>query len=255
MATPPSEPALPVDTCGVLLTNALVDAGIVGVDEAIEPEVLNRAFRQVNWLLAQWARKRWLVYRIQDYSFVCTGAQNYSVGLGATVNINPRPDRLEYAFLRFLNQNPPSGLFADIHLDIIQSHEDYARITVKNVGTLAWRIFYDPEWPVGTLKPWPVPQSDIYEIHIGFKVVLPRFSSVAQTINFPPEYEAALNWTLARRLRASYQLPPDPAVDSMARDALNTIRLANQAVGTLRMPSFLRNRNRAYSYQSDDVGS
>jgi hypothetical protein len=251
MAMPPAEPALPVDTCGALLANALIDGGIVGIDEAIEPAILNRAFLQANLLLAQWARKRWLVYRIADYSVVSTGAQNYSVGLNQAININPRPDRLEYAFLRFLNQSPPSGLFVDIPLDIIQSREDYSRIAVKNIGTLAWRIFYDPVWPVGVLLPWPVPQATIYEIHCGFKVVLPRFTSPQQPINFPPEYEAALNWCLARRFRATYQMPADPEINALARDALNVIRLANQAVGVLRMPAFLRGRNRAYDYRGD----
>ena len=161
----------PIDSCGALLTNMLVDAGVVGVDEAIEPAMLNRAFTQVNWLLAQWARKRWLCYRLEDYAVVSTGAQTYAVGLGQPININPRPDRLEYAFLRFLNQSPPQGLFVDIPLDIIQSHEDYSRITVKNIGTLPWRIFYDPQWPVGILRPWPIPQPTIYEIHVGLKVV------------------------------------------------------------------------------------
>lgn len=252
---PPEEPALPVDTCGTLLINALQDAGIVGIDEDVEPEILNRTFRQANWLLAQWARKRWLVYRIQDYSFVSTGAMSYSCGLKQIVDINPRPDRLEYAFLRFLNSTSPGSLAVDIPLDIVQSHEDYSRITVKNIGTFPWRIFYDPVWPIGLLFPWPVPQQTIYEIHVGFKVVLPRFSSVQQPINFPPEYEAALNHCLARRLRATYQMPPDPTLDSMARDALNVIRLANQAVGVLRMPTFLRNRNRAYDYRGDDAGN
>ena len=246
-----SEPPLKVDTVQDLFTNALVDAGVIGIDESVEQPILNRAFRQANWLLTQWARKRWLVYRIQDYSVVSTGAPNYTVGLNGNININPRPDRLEYAFLRFLNQSPAQGLAVDIPLYIIQSHEDYARITVKNIGTLPWQIFYDPIWPVGALIPWPIPQPTIYEIHVGFKVVLPRFSALGDKINFPPEYESALNWTLARRLRASYQMPPDATIDSLARDALNSIRLANQAVGVLRMPSFLRNRNRAYDYRGD----
>lgn len=251
MSMPPSEPALPVDNVQQLLTNALVDAGVIGIDESVEQPILNRAFKQANWLLTQWARKRWLCYRLQDYSIISTGAQTYTVGLKGNININPRPDRIAYAFLRFLNQSPPSGLFVDIPLTIIQSHEDYARITVKNIGTLPWRIFYDPVWPVGVLYPWPIPQPTIYEIHCGFKVVLPRFESLQQQINFPPEYEAALNWCLARRLRASYQMPSEPVIDSLARDALNSIRLANQAVGVLRMPSFLRSRQRAYDYRGD----
>lgn len=247
---PPSEPALPIDNVSQLLTNALTDAGIIGVDEAPENPILNRAFKQANWLLAQWARSRFLCYRIQDYNFVSTGAQSYTVGLNQTVNINPRPDRIEYAFVRFTQT---TSFPVDIPLDIIQSHEDYSRITVKNVGTLPWRIFYDPLWPVGLLFPWPVPQATIYELHVGFKVVLPRFTSLQQIINFPPEYEAALNWTLVRRLRATYQMPPDLTIDALARAALNTIRLGNTQVPVLRMPVALRTNNRAYSYQSDDV--
>jgi len=252
MAAPAEAGNIPVDNYGALITNALVDAGIVGVDEAIEPAILNRAFTQCNWILAQMARKRWLTYRIQDYSVVSNGNQTYSVGLGGDININPRPDRLEYAFLRFLQyQNGAGSLPVDIPIKIIQSHEDYSRITVKNIGTLPWQVFYDPVWPVGVMFPWPVPQPTIYEMHFGFKVVLPRATGVAQPINFPPEYEVYLNYELARRLRATYQLSEDTTITALAREAANTIRLANQAMGTLVMPTALRNRSRAYDYRGD----
>ena len=248
MSMPPSEPALSVDSVQQLLTNALVDAGIIGIDEAIEQPILNRAFMQANWLLATWARKRWMVYRIQDYAFTSTGAQTYPVGKGLIVNINPRPDRLEYAFLRL---NPLATTPVDIPLEIISSHEDYSRIAVKSVGTIPWRIFYDPVWPVGLLIPWPIPQASLYEIHVGFKVVIPRFASLTQPINFPPEYENAMNWCLAKRLRASYQMPADPEINSLARDGLNTIRLANSAMSTLTMPAALRWRQRSYDIRGD----
>ena len=252
MTMPPSEGRIAVDNVGQLLQNALEDGGIVGLDEDIEPVMLNKAFRHFNWLLAEWARKRWLVYSETEYVFQSTGAMTYSVGQGQTVNINPRPDRLEWAFLRFLSvAGQPSQFPVDIPLDIISSKEDYSRITVKSIGTLPWRIFYDPQWPVGVLFPWPVPQQGLYEIHVGFKTVLPRAQSLQQPISFPPEYESALNWCLARRLRTAFTLPPDPEITQLARNALNTIRLANQAVWTLRMPAFLRSRNRGYDYRGD----
>ena len=247
MALAPAEQPIPIDNVQQLLTNALVDAGVLGIDEPIEQPVLNRAFTQANWLLAQWARKRWLCYRLVDYSIVSTGAQTYTVGLNQNINISPRPDKLEYAFLRFLGNPTP----VDIPLEIITSREEYARIAVKNIGTIAWRAFYDPDWPVGVMYPWPVPQATTYELHFGFKVVLPRFASLDQKIIFPPEYEAAMNWCLARRLRASYQMPADPTIDSLARDALNTIRMGNIAIPKLQMPGFLRNRIRAYDYRGD----
>lgn len=251
MSMPPTEPASNQITCQQLIENSLVDAGIVGIDEAFEQPIINRALIQINWLISQWSRKRWLVYRIQDYSVIATGAQSYTVGLGGNININPRPDRIEYGFLRFLQGVSGGGLPVDIPMHIIQSHEEYSRITVKTIGTLPWQLWYDPVWPTGLLVPWPVPQSSLYEIHVGFKVVLPRFTSLTQVCNFPPEYAAALNWCLARRLRASYQLPADPTVDSLARDALNTIRLASSAMDVLTMPRQLRLRNRSYDYRGD----
>lgn len=251
----PAEGVLPVDTVTDLLTNALQDAGVIGIDESIEQPILSRAFRQANWLLAEWAARRWLCYRIADYSFVSNGSVTYPVGnIGANtvgININPRPDRIEYAFVRFLNQPFGSSLFVDIPVDIIQSHEDYSRIAVKNVGTLPWRVFYDPKWPLGELRPWPVPQASLYEMHLGFKVVLPRFASTVQTINFPPEYEAALNWNLVDVLRESYQMPPSPKAEALARRSLNSIRLRNTQVGTLTMPRFLGRRHRAYNVYGD----
>jgi hypothetical protein len=251
MANPPTEGNIGVDNVGQLLANALEDGGIVGIDEDIEPVILNKAFRHANWILAQWARKRNLVYSLTDYPFTSTGALSYPVGQGQIVNINPRPDRLEYAFLRFLNPPASAQFPVDIPLDIIPSKEDYSRITVKTIGTLAWRIFYDPQWPLGVLFPWPVPQTSLYEIHVGFKTVLPRFQSLQQPIMFPPEYEAALNWALAGNLRAAFTLPDIPKITALARNGLNTIRLANTAMPTLRMPAFLRGRARAYDYRGD----
>lgn len=251
MSSPPSEGRIAVDNVGQLLINSLEDGGIIGIDEDVEQIMLNKAFRHANWLLAQWARKRWLVYSLTDYVFVATGAQTYSVGAGQTVNINPRPDRLEYAFLRFLASGQPTQFPVDIPLDIIPSKEDYSRIAVKSIGTIPWRVFYDPQWPLGVLFPWPVPQQGLYEIHLGFKTVLPRFTSEQQPINFPPEYEIALNWCLARRFRVAFQMPADTEINALARDALNTMRLANQAIWTLQMPTFLRSRNKAYDYRGD----
>lgn len=263
----PNEPALVAPTVSSFLTDCLIDAGVLGIDEAVEQPVLLRALTQLNRLLTEWERQRYLVYRLVDYAKVSTGAQTYSVGAGGDFNINPRPDRIESAFLRLLN-NPQSVQLVDLPLDIIPSREDYNRIVIKNLGvtaagtggTIAWRIFYDPgqgagqnaTWTVGTLYPWPIPQASLYEIHVTFKETLARYSSLQSSMgNLPPEYQAALNWSLARRLRSTYQMPPDPEITSFARSALNQIRLANTAIPTMKMPRAVSGRRRAYDYHSD----
>lgn len=244
MALPPPSTVLQ------LITDALMDAGIVGIDEAIEQPVLNRAFTQANRMLAQWNNKRFLVFHLANYGFVSTGAQSYTVGAGMNFPINPRPDRLESAFLRQIQ--PSNGQQIDWPLDIITARENYDQIILKTLGTFAQAIYYDTAWPIGAVYPWPVPQASLYEIHITVKDQLAQFANLQQQISLPPEYEAALEWCLARRFRASYQMPPDPEINSLARDALNTIRLANVQIPTLSMPATLRrNGGLAYNYKSD----
>lgn len=248
----PNEPVEPIPTAGDICSVALRKSGVAGFDEAIEPQMLNDAFADANDLLAQWMRSRYLVYRLVDYAIPSTGAQTYSVGLNQSVNINPRPDRLESAFLRLTNNAPPGNLAVDLPVDIIPSKENYNQIRIKNLGTLSRRIFYDPVWPIGVLYPWPVPQASIYEVHVTFKETLARFLNLQQSVNLPPEYSPALKWCLAEVLRASYQLPPDPTITRFARRALNSIRLANVAVPTLTLPAAVSNRQRAYDYHGGD---
>ena len=78
----PNEPALTVPTVADICYAGLLKAGIVGVDEAIEQPMLNQAFYDLNDLLAQWQRNRYLVWRLATYSFTSTGAKTYLVGMG-----------------------------------------------------------------------------------------------------------------------------------------------------------------------------
>ena len=253
---PPAAAPAPV-VIGTLLTDALVTGGIVGLDESIEPAMFNKALAIANRMIAQWQHERYLVFQLVDYGAISTGADYYFVGLGQTYNINPRPDRLEYAFLRQLSGNgtpPPNGGTQpfDWPLDVIDAYEDYAAIRLKTLGTFSAAVFYDPGMPNGVLRPWPVPQANIYELHILCKQTLQRFVNPQQAITFPPEYEAALEWCLARRLRVAFQMPRDPDLNILAAQGKNIIRKANAQIPTLRMPRELqRPGDQAYNYRSD----
>lgn len=52
-------------------------------------------------MLAQWSRKRWLVFHLVNTALTSTGAQSYSVGPGGDFDM-PRPDRLGAAYIRRL---------------------------------------------------------------------------------------------------------------------------------------------------------
>lgn len=257
MANAPAQ-QLPAPTVvEALLTDALVTAGVVGLDESIEPLILTKAFTIANRMIAQWQHERYMVFRLEDYGFVSTGAQVYTVGAGQNYNINPRPDRLEYAYLRQLSNNgapaPNAGTQPfDWPLEVIDAHEDYAAIRLKTLGTFSSAVFYDPGWPIGFLRPWPIPQAGIYEIHFLAKQTLQQFPTLQATMLFPPEYGAALEWCLARRYRVAFQMPRDPDLNILAAQGKNIIRKANAQIPTLRMPrELIRNGGSSYNYRSD----
>lgn len=236
-------------TVNDFLTLALIDSGVLGSGQIAQAEDIQNAFTRVNYMIAQWNRKRWLVYNLTDVSVVTTGAESYSIGPGQAFN-TPRPDRLEDGcFLRQLAQSGVQQI--DYPLELLPSHEDYNRIRLKTMGTWPSIIFYDSNWPTGTIFAWPVPQANQYELHILVKNQLTTFTSLTQIINLPPEYEAALSYNLQIRLRIAYRMPADPAMIAVAKDALNVIRNANIQTPTMKMPPSVIGAQRSYNVYSD----
>lgn len=233
-----------------IIDQALKKSGVLGIGQTASAEDTNDAFLDLNDMLAQWQRKRWLIWHLVDYSIVSTGANSYTIGPGGDINIVQRPDRLESAFFRQLTQSQPNQV--DYPLELIESYETYSRIPLKNLQTFPQYIFYDSGYPLGTLHAYPVLQASIYELHIQVKALLSQFNTLADVIVLPPEYTAALKWNLAARLRPSYQLEHDPQITALALDSLNVIRGANTQIQRLTMPMELV-RGGLYNIYSDQT--
>lgn len=238
-----------MSTVNDFLVLALTDAGILGQGQIATAEDIQNALVRVNYMIGQWNRKRWLVYNLTDISVTTTGGESYTIGTGQQFD-TPRPDRLEDGcFLRQVASGNSQQI--DYPLELLSSHEDYNRIRLKTMGTWPSIMFYDSNWPVGTIFAWPVPQANLYELHILVKHQLTAFTSLTQTINLPPEYLAALTYNLQVRLRVAYRMPADPAMISLAKDALNVIRGANVQVPTMKMPAAVIGAQRGYNIYSD----
>lgn len=228
-----------------IILQALKAAGILGIGQPAGAEDISDAFFQLNMMLAQWSKKRWLVYHLVNVSKVATGAVSYTVGPGGDFNVT-RPDKLESAFVRQINISQP----VDYPLEILNAREDYNRITLKTLQSFPYYVFLDSGFPTGTLYPWPVPGPN-YEVHITVKDTLTQFTSVSQTINLPPEYIGALFYNLGVRLRPLYQLPPEPTLTAMAKDSLGVLRQANVQVPEMTYPPELTHGGRSYNIYSD----
>jgi hypothetical protein len=231
-----------------IITLALKKAGVVGVGQTPEAEDTNDAFTDLNMMLGQWSRRRWLVFHLVDVAKVSTGAASYTVGPGGDFNV-ARPDRIESAYVRSLQQAAPNR--PDYPLSVMTSMEDYAAVGLKSIVGFPRMVFLDSGFPTGTLYPWPIPTTGLYEIHLLFKADLAGFAALTDDVNLPPEYQEAIVYNLVVRLYASYPtLTPNPVTVALAKSSLNTVRNSNVQIATLKLPDDLV-RGGAYNVYTD----
>lgn len=225
---------------------ALLDSGIVGQGQIASANDTNNAFTRLKMMMANWTRRRWLVYHLKTLIVVSTGAQSYTIGPGMQFNC-PRIDRIESAFLRQTNTSLP----VDYPLDILQSMEDYNRIRLKTLQSFPGSVFLDSGFPTGILYFWPIPLASIYSVAVTIKDDLPVYVNLPDDLNLPPEYEDPLYQNLVVRLRAAYQLPPDPIFVGLAKASLETLRTANAQIPRLWMPGAVTRRGPGYNIIGD----
>lgn len=216
-----------------IINQALKRSGVLGEGQTASAEMQNDAFDDLNELMALFARKRWLCHSLTETAVTATGANTYTIGPNGDFDV-ARPDRIEAAFVRLLpviNNQP-----FDSWLNIIAAPEDYAAIALKEMQSYPMALYYDSQYPLGYLHPYPVPPEDQYEVHVFTKTAMTQFNTLTDSINLPPEYNAALSWSLASVLAPSYGKQPDPTVVAMRKVSLNTLRQANMQVRELQMP-------------------
>lgn len=237
-------------TANDLIALSLIDAGITGTGQTPSAFDSSNALTRLNWLLMQWRQKRWLVYRLVTYSVTSTGAQSYTIGPTGTITTPIRPDRIESAFARQIVPSQPNLI--DYPLELIQAREDYNRIALKSLTSFPQFLFYDSGYPDGTLYPWPLPQANIYQLHVSIKQDLGEIANINDDIELPTEYFRALYLSLTEELRTAYQLPSDPSLSARASEARNVLRASNSQIPRIVMPPELV-RPGIYNPYSDRV--
>jgi hypothetical protein len=228
-----------IQTIGDLINFVLRASGLNGVGQTPLAEDTNTALDMTRMLLAQWQRKRWLVWSEQESACVSTGAQWYSIGPGLDFNV-ARPEKLHAAFLRMKPFNGPNPV--DISLSIIQAREDYNTITIKDLKSIPSAVFLDTAFPTARVTFWPVPIAAEYELHVLTKATLPVYTTLVDDLNLPDEYIEGLMWSLCVRMQMAYGLPSRPDHVAAMKQAINVIMMANTQVAELKLPSFLGGR-------------
>lgn len=227
-----------------IIYQSLKDCGFSGDGETPSAEIVNDAFRKLNWMLAEWRQRRGMVFHLVEKTLLMNGTQSYTIGPGAQIVVADRPNKIDSAVIR---QNFLPGSPVDYSLTILSAFEDWQQISVKDVSGPPRVLFYDTAWPVGTIHVWPIPQANQYELRILIKTALESFTSLTQEISLPPEYESAINWNLALRLTPmTGDLKVDPVVAAEAKATRGLILNVTAQTRRLQMPAGIPNSRRFY---------
>lgn len=216
-------------TPAAIIDLALRAAGVTGVGQTALAQDTTDAFDLLNLMLSEWQINRWLVWTLTELALTSTAAASYTVGAaGNFVTPEPRPDKIDAAFVRVIS----SG--ADTILYPFQSREGFDRVVSKSAAGTPQFFFYDPGLgALGTIFFSPVP-AVTYSLRLNFKTSLSQFALTTDTITLPRPYINAMVWNLALNLRPVFQMPPDPQIDARAQRSLfmivNSIAQVPQAV-------------------------
>lgn len=228
-------------TVNEAVTSAARRSGVQGLGQILAGDDVLDIQNELSYMLAQWNTKTWLVWDKIDLGVVSTGQiTGYTIGPGGQYNVILRPDRVEAAYIRILTN---SGQPVDQPLELIPSAESYSEIALKQLVAFSKGFYYQPSTPLGQVFFYPWPQASIYEMHIIIKDQFPLALPLNTDLStLPPVARAAIIYNLARRVRQAFGkgLRPDPELNSLAKDSLETMRMSQIQSPQLTMPALLR---------------
>jgi hypothetical protein len=209
-------------------------AGVTATGQTPLAEDSVDVFRLLNSMISSWSQSRWMCTHLIDVSHQVDDQQTFTVGIGGDFDVK-KPSKLQSAYLRWVD-NVGGTAGTDTPLVIIDTHEEWADISQKDLNGFPTSVFYDnTSVPMGTLYVWPVP-SNVFELHILVKDRLVAFPSLTAPILLDEEYFEALLYNLTGRVQMLYSMPINPGVVQLARAGLNAIKMSNHRVPDLQMP-------------------
>jgi len=152
------------------------------------------------------------------FAFV-NGQSTYTVGPTGDWSMTARPVRIDAAW----NRNTSSSPNTDLAMTELSASE-YGDITQKTTSQqLPFYFNYDPSFPNGTIKVYPVPTSANISMVILTQDGVDNTITLNTTFSLPPAYRQALVYNLAVALGPEYGIEVPPSVTNIALTAKQTI--------------------------------
>jgi hypothetical protein len=209
-----------------ILTDALIEVGMLAPGEMPDGETAQWAFRKINLLLDTWAARKNFVYANTFLTYTLVpNLSPHLIGpdpVTATFTATQRPVKIVRATI-ILNNVTPN---VEVPLTLRDEQWWMEDVTVKDLrSSQPTDLFYSPSYPNGSLYYWPVPAT-AYGTRLECWVLLGQFASIQDPIggqnaaqSLPPGYRNALMLTLAETLLSGGEREANPMLTQAAAQA------------------------------------
>lgn len=197
-----------------------------GSGEAATADESNDALDWLNSMIDAWALKELTKYFLRRTTQTLTsGTASYTIGTDGTINII-RPTELRFAGLIL---DTGATTLVERPIDVM-TDERYAAWPQKTLQTTyVTGIWYDRNWSagLGTIYVLPIPDVGTTRLVLYTPVAIAEFADLSTDYTFPPAYEEAIEYNLAKRLAIPFGRALPPSVDEIAKGSLALIERSN----------------------------
>ena len=215
---------------GITLYNILYSAlrvlGVVYEGERASAAQILTAQEAMNLMLDELGDVILFATTSEDF-YLRAGQAAYTIGYGGNFSTDRPTKILDQCYVRDVS----GGSNVDYPVDVIGAIE-YNGIDIKDTQSIPEAVWYDPQYPLGTLTFYYVPDK-AYIFHLVSEKPFAEIASLTTTINLPPVYKSFLKWNTAYALGADYPgqaaLPNFAMVAKMATRSLSIVQRINAA--------------------------
>lgn len=227
-----------------LITNSLLDLGVLADEETPTASMAVGALRKLNNMIDAWNIENLMVYGgIQNVFPLTPNKGVYTLGIGGDFNI-PRPNSINEITIRDVIQQQ------DFPIEIYNESQ-YASIGLKQqTSNLPLGVYVDSLYPLNNVYLWPIPSTSQYSLVMWTNGIIDNFN-LDDVIALAPGYKRALESNLCIELSASYGKEVTPSIARIAEDSKAKLKAQNLQLNRLEIdPRLTVSPDGAWDYRT-----
>jgi len=193
--------------------------GALNAAGTLDSDAQTNMLQSANLMLDGWHGEKLIVpYNTQETKTITAGDPSYTIGSGGDID-TVRPIAIEHAWLQDSNNN-------QYPIETHMTESDYFRKDDRaNATGRPTKLFYDTQNPLGIIYLWPTPDSSVtYTLYIRSWKPFTEFSTVDDTVTFPPAWKRAFVYNLAIEIAPEYSLNPSAFVIRTADESKRLLK-------------------------------